>query len=341
MVTIRDIAQAAGVSPMTVSNVLNKRPHVAEATREKVLETIDRLDYRVNVAARNLRRGRTHTIGLAVPEIDRPYFGQLAAAVIEEGARRDLNVVVEQTGRSRESELNALAASRVRMYDGLILSAVGLGSSDRDLLRVDFPVVILGERIFQGPVDHVAMANVEGSAAAVSHLIARGSRRIVAIHDHFEGDEVSVSSLRNAGYRRALAAHGIAYDPSLVVEIDEFTPERGAEAIARLLTQGMRFDGVFCVTDYVALGVLRGLADAGVDVPGDVKVIGFDDVEFSKYVVPSLSSVNPDHAFMAQTAVELLAARIESNDREAVEIVSPYTVVGRESTGGRVWSPLN
>lgn len=333
MVTIRDIARAAGVSPMTVSNVLNKRPHVAEATRDKVLAAIDRLDYRVNVAARNLRRGRTHTIGLAVPEIDRPYYGQLAATVIAQGARHDLNVVVEQTGRERESELNALALSRVRMYDGLILSAVGLGGEDRDLLRVDFPVVILGERIFQGPVDHVAMSNVDGAHAAVSHLIERGARRIATLHGPLNGD-VDVSSLRHDGYRRALDEAGLQEDPALTVALDEFTPERGAEAVARLIADGVDFDAIFCVTDYVALGVLRALADAGRRVPQDVKVIGFDDVEFSRHLVPSLSSVDPDHELMARTAVDLLIARIADDSHDAVEILSPYRVVARESTGG-------
>jgi DNA-binding LacI/PurR family transcriptional regulator len=127
--------------------------------------------------------------------------------------------------------------------------------------------------------------------------------------------------------------NGIAYDESLVVELDEFTPEAGAAAIERLVASGLPFDGVFCVTDYVALGVLRALADAGVDVPGSVKVIGFDDVEFSRFLVPSLSSVNPDHDLMARTAVELLAARIEDNDHEAVEFVSPFRIVERASTG--------
>jgi len=333
VVTIRDIAHAAGVSPMTVSNVLNKRPHVADATREKVLEAIDRLDYRVNVAARNLRRGRTHTIGLAVPEIDRPYYGELAAAVISEGARHDLHVVIEQTGRERESELNALALSRVRMYDGLILSAVGLGGEDRDLLRVDFPVVILGERIFQGPVDHVAMSNVDGARAAVAHLIARGARRIAALHGPLpENGDVDVSTLRHAGYRQALEDAGIPYDPRLTVVLDEFTPRRGAEAVSSLLSEGIEFDGVFCVTDYVALGVLRGLADAGRRVPADVKVIGFDDVEFSRHLVPSLSSVNPDHELMARSAVDLLIARIADDAHEAVEVLSPFRVISREST---------
>lgn len=331
MVTISDIAKAAGVSPMTVSNVINSRPHVKESTRAKVLETIDRLGYRVNVAARNLRRGRTHTIGLAVPEVDRPYFGQLAAAVIKHGARHDLHVVIEQTGRSKESELTALALSRVRMYDGLILSTVGLGEADVDMLRVDFPVIILGERIFKGPVDHVAMPNIEGGQAAVNHLIERGCRRIVAMHGPLTSD-VDVSSLRHEGYRRALRSHGLEEDPALTLVLEDFSPESAVKAIHDSLAQGLQFDGLFCVTDYVALGAMRGLADAGLTVPGDVKVIGFDDIESSQFLTPSLSSVNPSHDLMAAKAVELLAARIDGEAGDPVEFVSPYTVIGREST---------
>ncbi|WP_415854098.1 LacI family DNA-binding transcriptional regulator [Sinomonas sp. G460-2] len=338
MVTIRDIAKAAGVSPMTVSNVLNSRPHVKDTTREKVLKTIDELDYRVNVAARNLRRGRTHTIGLAVPEVDRPYFGQLGAAVIEHGARHGLHVVIEQTGRSKENELTALALSRLRLYDGLILSAVGLGESDVDLLRVDFPVVILGERIFQGPVDHVAMPNIEGAQAAVGRMIERGCRRIAALHGAITGD-VDASSLRHEGYRRALREHGIDEDPQLTFVLDDFSPEGAAKAVADAIAGGARFDGLFCVTDYVALGAVRALADAGIAVPGDVKVMGFDDVQASKFLTPSLSSVNPSHDLMAATAVDLLVARIEGKAGDPVEFVAPFEVIERESTAGGALAP--
>ncbi|MEN2742647.1 LacI family DNA-binding transcriptional regulator [Microbacterium sp. X-17] len=331
MVTIRDIAKAAGVSPMTVSNVLNSRPHVKETTRARVLKTIEDLDYRVNVAARNLRTGRTHTIGLAVPEVDRPYFGQLAAAVIEHGLRYDLHVVIEQTGRSRENELGALTLSRLRMYDGLILSAVGLEESDVDQLRVDFPVVILGERIFQGPVDHVAMSNVEGAHAAVSHLIERGCRRIVALHGVLT-DHTDVSSLRHAGYLRALAENNLPADPELTLTLEDFSPESASDAIRAAVQRGLQFDAIFCVTDYVALGALRGLADSGLSVPHDVKVIGFDDVESSRFLTPSLSSVNPSHHVMAGKAVDLLVARIDGETGDPVEFVSPFEVMAREST---------
>jgi DNA-binding LacI/PurR family transcriptional regulator len=318
---------------MTVSHVINEHPHVRTATREKVLETIAALDYRVNVAARNLRVGRTRTIGLAVPEVDRPYYGQLGAEIIAAAARHNLRVVIEQTGRSRANELAALALSRNRLYDGLILSTVGLGPADTELLKVDYPVVILGERIFEGPVDHIAMPNVEGSRAAVTHLIANGARRI-AMLDGRDSDEIDVSSLRFQGYLKALGDAGIPFDPSLVIRVDVFTMAGGADAARALVDSGIEFDGIFCVTDTVGIGALRGLADRGVRIPADVRVIGFDNIEESAYFVPSLSSVDPDHKLMARTAVDLLVRRIEHDGEELTpqEFVSEFVVVERESS---------
>jgi len=333
MVTMGDVARAAGVSPMTVSHVVNDHPHVKESTRAKVLEVMDRLDYRVNVAARNLRTGRTGTIGLAVPEVDRPYFGQLAARIITAAAKYNLRVAIEQTGASRENELDALSLSRNRLYDGLILSTVGLGPADTDLLKVDYPVVILGERIFDGPVDHVAMPNVNGACAATSHFIERGCRRIVMVDGQVSG-EVDVSGLRLTGYRQALERSGIVFDPSLVVNIEKFTMQSGGEVARALVASRKGFDGVFCVTDTVAIGVLRGLADAGVRVPSRVKVIGFDNIDEGAFTVPSLSSIDPDHERMARTAVSLLVRRIEGGvaGKPRREFVSKFSVVEREST---------
>jgi DNA-binding LacI/PurR family transcriptional regulator len=334
MVTMQDVARAAGVSLMTVSNVINEHPHVKPATKCKVLQAIADLDYRVNVAARNLRQGRTGTIGLAVPEVDRPYYGQLAARIIAQAGRHGLRVAVEQTGANREGELDALALSRNRLYDGLILAAVGLGPGDRDLLRVDYPVVVLGERIFDGPVDHIAMANVAGTRTATEHLVERGCRAIVM----FGGDdapEPNVASLRLHGFDDALAAAGMPRTPDRVVRLPAFTLAAGAAAARDLVRAGAPFDGAVCVTDTVALGVMRGLADARVEVPGQVRVIGFDNIEEGAFSVPALSTIDPDHAFMASRAVELVADRLRDPDRlhRPQEIVSNHWLVVRESTG--------
>ncbi|UFS59941.1 LacI family transcriptional regulator [Subtercola endophyticus] len=320
---------------MTVSHVINEHPHVKDATRERVLQSMTELDYRVNVAARNLRTGRTGTIGLAVPEVNRPYYGQLGAAIIEEAARHFLHVVIEQTGASRENELDALALSRNRMYDGLILSTVGLGPADTDLLRVDYPVVILGERIFDGPVDHVAMPNVAGAKAAVAHLVEAGCTAI-ALVEGVDFQETSVSGLRMAGFESALAEAGIEVDPQLIISVDVFSLASGVRAAQQLVASGRVFDGVFCITDTIALGMLRGLHELGVRVPQDVKVIGFDNIEEGGYSVPSLSTVDPDHAFMAKRAVELLVRRIASGSSgvDPQEVTSAFRVVARESSSG-------
>ncbi|MFK0286431.1 LacI family DNA-binding transcriptional regulator [Streptomyces sp. NPDC090499] len=335
MATIQDVAKAAGVSAMTVSNVMNGHPNVRPATRERVLEAMDRLGYRVNVAARNLRKGRTGTIGLAVPEINRPYYGRLAASVIAAAGRHGLRVSIEQTGARRESELAALSQSRTRLYDGLILSTVGMGPADVGALDVDHPVVILGERIFGGPVDHVAMPNEAAAEAATRHLVERGCRRIAVVCGRL-GAEADVSSLRHTGYLRALTAAGLPADPELVVTAESLTMQEAARGVRARMADGLGFDGVFCVTDTVAMGVLRALADAGIRVPEQVKVIGFDNVDESAYLVPSLSTVDPDHDLMAERAVALLAARIDRGGTgpRREEFAGPFRLVVRESTGG-------
>ncbi|WP_243740718.1 LacI family DNA-binding transcriptional regulator [Streptomyces sp. 8K308] len=328
------MAKAAGVSSMTVSNVINDHPHVRRATREKVLEAMARLDYRVNAAARNLRKGRTGTICLAIPQVNSPYYGRLAATIITAAERHNLRVSIKQTDGSPEKEMEALSLSRNRLYDGLILSVAGMGQADAERLKADHPVVILGDRIFGGPVDHVAMPNLDASRAATRHLINRGCRRVVFLCGSLE--EVDTSSLRLAGYRLALEDAGLPPDPALIQQVGGLGMRDGAQRAREMAESGLEFDGVFCVTDSLAMGVLRGLADAGVRAPDQVKVIGFDNVEESEFFIPSLSTVDPDHDGMAERAVDFLTRRIEQTEPSTrhEEFVGGFSVVTRESTGG-------
>lgn len=318
---------------MTVSNVINDHPNVRPSTREKVLQAMTRLDYRVNVAARNLRKGRTGIIGLAVPEVNSPYYGRLAAAIIAAAERRDLRVSIEQTA-SRENELDALSLSRNHLYDGLILTAAGMSQADAERLKVEHPVVVLGDRIFGGPVDHVAMPNLEAARAATSHLIERGCRRIVFLCGALK--EVDTSSFRLTGYRQALESAGLPVDRALIQQVDLLGMREGAQRAREMTERGLDFDGVFCITDSLAMGVLRGLADVGIRVPEQVKVIGFDNVSASEFFIPSLSTVDPDHDGMAERAVDLLIRRIEQTEPSTPhqDYVGDFALVVRESTGG-------
>ncbi|MGP3911429.1 LacI family DNA-binding transcriptional regulator [Nonomuraea sp. 10N515B] len=331
MVTMNDVARLAGVSKMTVSNVVNNRAGVSDPVRRRVLEAIRQSGYRVNLSARTLKSGRTGIIGLAVPEIHSPYFGHLAAHVIDEAAQRGFHVAIEQTGAAAAGEIDAIAHSHTLHFDGLILSAVELGREDPRLAGAGYPIVMLGERDFGGRFDHVAMPNEEGAKAATRHLIDRGCRRIAIVTgDALEG--VNVVTRRYQGYLAALAERGLEPDPGLLFTVGRMTMEAGREAAHRLAGSGREVDGVVAVTDTVAQGVLRGLADRGLRVPGDVRIVGFDDIPEAEFMVPSLSTVAPDHRWMAAKAVELLTGRMGAPAREAREHTAPFELMVREST---------
>ncbi|AQZ65185.1 LacI-type transcriptional regulator [[Actinomadura] parvosata subsp. kistnae] len=330
MVTMEDVARLAGVSKMTVSNVVNNRAGVSEPVRRRVLEAIRRSGYRVNVSARTLKSGRTGVIGLAVPDVEAAYFGHLASHVIAEARRRGFHVAIEESGANAGGEADAVTRSRTLQFDGLILSAVALDRLEEPA-DAHYPLVMLGEQDFGGRFDHVAMPNEEGTHAATAHLADQGCRRIAIVTGgSLEG--VNMVSRRYRGYRAALAERGLDADPPLLFVLDDMSMEAGRAAADRLADSGLGVDGVVAVTDTVALGLLRGLADRGLRVPGDVRVAGFDDVPPAAYAVPSLTTVAPDHRWMAAKAVELVVRRIAAPLRPTGRYVAPFQLVVRESS---------
>ena len=334
--TLHDVARVAGVSIKTVSNVVNLYPHVRPATRERVLAAIAELEYRPNLSARGLRSGKTGVIGLAIPELRQNYFAELADAIIGAAARRNVGVLIDQTGATREGELAVLTGGRLRLTDGVLFSPEQLGQDDIALLDVAFPLVLLGERMFGGSTDHVTMHNVESARAATEHLIGMGRRRIAVIGAHpLNQDDISSANLRIRGYREALEAAGLPYDPALIRVATPWHRENGAGAMRRLLEESTPFDAVFTLNDTLGLGALRALGEARVHVPEDVAVIGFDNIDESRFSVPSLSSVEPGRDQIAHVAVDMLLERInEKGDRlPPREFLADYRIVGRESTG--------
>ena len=309
MATLKDVAAMAGGSVKTVSNVVNGQVFVRPETRERVDRAIVTLGYRPNLAARSLRAGRTGVIGLGVPELKFSYFAELADAVLEEAKARGYVVLIQQTGGIREAEVDMLRRTRTPMLDGLIFSPLGLLSSDVGLLDVDYPLVLLGERIFGGPTDHVVMDNVGGAYEATAHLLRSGRRRIAVIGAH-SGSQVDSATLRLDGYRRALADHAAVQESALVVVRQGWHRVDGAEATRELLRRGVLFDGIFALNDELALGALRALAEAGLNVPGDVAVVGFDNVLEGQFTMPNLTSVDPQRSEIARFAVEALTRRI-------------------------------
>ncbi len=333
-VTMSDVAQAAGVSIKTVSNVVNDYPHIRPATREKVEAAIAELGYKMNISARNLRQGRTGIIGLALPELSLPYFAELADSVIRAAEARGVVVLIEQTGADRQHELDVLTSDRRQLTDGLIFSPLELGPEDAASLNVGYPLVVLGERIFGGDWDHVTMNNVDAARAATQHLIDQGRRRIAVVGAH-HGETMGSAALRVLGYQAALAGNGIPLDSGLIIEGGLWHRSTGAESTAKLLDSGVEVDAIFGLNDALALGALHTLHARGIDVPGDVAVIGFDDIEESAYVSPTMSSIAPGREQIAATAVDLLLERIAGSDAPYRRVVTDFEVVPRDSTAKR------
>ena len=307
--TMKDVAQAAGVSVKTVSNVVNDYEFVSEATRGKVNKAIEELGYRVNVPARNLRLGYTGMISLAIPDLTMPYFAQLSSLVIEEGKKLGMRVLVEPTLYSREGEIEALHGSQRSMIDGLIYSPLELGMDDLDQLRVDYPLVVVGERIFSDQFDHVATENVEGAKHATAYLINTGCRRVAVIGTH-PGEKLGSAALRLEGYRQGLEEAGLDYDPRLVAPSRMWHRIDGVNAMNSLLDQGIVPDGVVALNDMLAAGVLHSIQMHGMSVPDDISVIGFDNSDDSQYLSPSLTSISPGLKAVARLSVRVLKDRI-------------------------------
>ena len=332
---LKDVAERAGVSVKTVSNVVNGYVHVRPNTRARVEQALAELNYRPNLSARNLRLGRTGVIALAIPELDQPYFAELARYVVAAAARHRWTVLIDQTEGALEQERTVAAGIRDQLIDGLIISPLALSAAD---LAADFdgtPMVLLGERVDHGPADHVVVDNVAAAREMTGHLAALGRRRIAAIGAQ-RSPEGASARLRLLGYREALAEAGLDHDAGLVAPARAWHRADGAAAMRSLLEADPRPDAVFCFNDTLALGALRALAEAGLRVPEDVAVAGFDDIEDGRFSTPTLTTVAPDKAGIAQLAVELLAGRLDHGTNASPrEVSAGHRLVLRESSLGR------
>jgi DNA-binding LacI/PurR family transcriptional regulator len=310
-VTLHDVASIAGVSIKTVSNVVRGQGNFSESTRIRVEAAVERLGYRPNLAARGLRSGRLGVIGLVVPDIRNPYFAELADAVMRASAEHDLMVVIEQSDGDRDTELELLRGRGTRMVDGILFSVYGLsGGADGLAESVTKPVVILGEPVPGWLTDFVSMRDREGVRSATSQLIKDGRQRIAVLGARRD-EQVGTAQRRLAGYYDALGEAGIESAPELVVDIDLWTRAHGAEAVRGLLGESVDFDAIVAFNDALALGAIRALEDHGLAIPGDVAVVGFDDIEEARYSAPSLSTVRPAVQDLAHTAVQFLLDRID------------------------------
>lgn len=334
--TLRDVAQRAGVSTRTVSNVVNGYPHVTQEKRERVHAALKDLNYQPNLPARYLRKGKVGMLALAIPDLSNPYFSEIGNAVISAASTRFYAVLLDHTGGERANELLVIKGLRPHLIDGVILSPRMLVSEDLRPEQVSIPLVLLSENLLDAPYDRIAIDDVAAGRLATNHLLSLGRKRIAAIG---VGEERSESiHLRLCGYKEALSAADMLFDPQLIAPIKAYHRIDGAQAMRHLLTLNPRPDAVFCFTDLLAMGAMSALHQAGWRIPDDVAVIGIDDLEESRFATPSLTSISPDKKKIAELAVSLLLGRIDGTRTTSPEQIDvPFQLIVRNSTVGEAF----
>ncbi len=331
---LQDVAERAGVSMKTVSNVVRDYPHVSPQMRARVQQAIDELGYRPNVVARRLATGRTGLVALAFADVTIPYFAELSRAASRAAGKRGYRVLLEETDATIEGERAVMSSSEAGMVDGMIIQPSVMSSSEIARHRSDIPIVLLGETPAPLTIDRVMIDNVAAAHEVTQHLIDAGRRRIGFV-GHESSSLSETSRQRILGYQDALLGAGLSPDPALLVASDSISALGSVEAVGRALDAGLDVDALVCRDDLAAIGTLRALQERGVRVPEDVAVTGWDDTRLSAVTFPSLTTVSPDIDAILDRALTLLDERIRGYDGMGRHELAPYRIVVRESAPAR------
>jgi LacI family transcriptional regulator len=311
LATIRDVARLAGVSTTTVSHVINETRYVSDQLRTRVLAAMDELNYRPNVLARGLRRGETRTIGLIVPDNSNPFFAEIARIVEDVGFHNGYSVILCNSDGNLEKEaayINVLIAKQV---DGVIFIAAGSNHEHlSELTGAGIPVVVADRDIPHTLADVVLIDNERGGYDATRYLIGLGHRQIACVAGP---SDLNPSADRVQGYRRALEQAGIHVREQWIVPGD-FRFQGGEAAVEELLRLHQSPTAIFACNDMMAIGALRAIRGSGRQVPGDVSVIGFDDIPLASAVMPALTTVAQPMVELATLATQYLIAQIQDDD---------------------------
>ncbi len=325
---IKNIAKEAGVSVATVSRVLNGTKYVSEDLRQRVLACIQKEGYVANHVARSMVLKKTFTCGLIIPEVSDLYHQMIftmAERVLEEAGYKSLVCRVKDTVSSVGVYLGLLLENRV---DGLVL--MHETSNPRvyeQLKKTQIPIVLAGIDIPDLPFPQIRIDDYQASYDATMHLLSRGKKQIALIG----GWGYSVGDKRLEGYKTALDDADIPFDPSLVAP-GYYTVESGWKAMQQLLASGVTFDAVFVQSDEMAIGVMRAALDAGLSIPRDVSVMGFDGIALGKYLNPTLSSVSQPIEEIGIQSAKLLLSMLEGKDVPPLTLLA-HTIQAGESIG--------
>ncbi len=330
MVTMREVADKAGVSSATVSHVINDTRYVSEAVRQKVLAAMEEMGYSPNVLARSLRMGKTNTIGLILPDSSNPFFAEIGRTIEATAFKRGFNVILCNTEGNIEKEYFYLDILSKKQVDGVIFVATGDSPNSLHLLEKNrLPFVLVDREVKDFIGNMVVTDNYRGGYIATEHAVKLGHKKIAFITGP---SNVTPSFQRKLGYLDVLKDNSIEYKPELTYKGD-FHPESGRLATHYFLDLQNPPTVIIASNDLEAIGVIRGVFECGKKVPDDVSVIGFDNIELASYVTPRLTTINQPKVEIAETAMTLLINTMTNKVDSSQSVCLKTTLIARESSG--------
>ena len=338
MTTMKRIAAELGVSVTTVSKVLNGQPDIGEVTRARVMAKVEKLGYRPNAVARSLSLRRTHTLGVVIPDLMHSFFVEIVAGIESVTSAQGYGLLLCSSGEDRRKERAELDMLRARQVDGIVLASAHVsGNTDilKELVAANCALVMIDRDDHpKVPCHRVVTDDTAVGCLATAHLADRGRRRIA----HIGGPPIVHARRREEGYRGALRAAGLAFDPGLVIRAG-FMEADGYRAMQQLLALRPPVDAVFAANDPTAIGAMKAIWDAGRRVPDDIAVVGAGDVAHGDLLRVPLTTVAWSKEALGRRAAELLLGQIEAQAGGPFQrtVIQP-TLVVRESSGGAVTS---
>ncbi len=328
MSTIRDIARKAQISVSTVSRVLNNKPDVKSATRERINKAISELNFRPSNAARGLVLKKSHVIGFIVPDITNPSFPCLARGIIMRARSFGYSVMFYDTDHDSYVEKEAINLLQGNQVDGIILS---FDEANRDelekLKKKQFPVVQIYRKSSRSTISTIALDNVGAGEMAARYLIEKGHRRIGLITT---GKHAQSGYERQKGYSKALQEFGIPFDENLIC-IGENNPDSGRECMSGFLEMENPPTAVFASHDMMAVGAYDAVYEKGLSIPEDVSIIGHDNLVISHYLRPKLTTIDTFKSKLGKEAVDLLIEEIQASEPLNKEVVFQAELIERDS----------
>jgi LacI family transcriptional regulator len=332
MVTIKDVAEKAGVSKATVSRVLNNDSLVKEDTREKILQVINELGYQPNDLARGLALKRTGTIGLIVPDITNPLYPDIAKGVEDVANTRSFGVFLSNTDGNKEKEIEYIKTLIKKRVDGLILASTLLSNEEiNNLLYTHIPFVVIGTPFWNLKANIVTPDHFQGGYEATKHLIDIGYRQIAHLTTNLNQLDAQE---KLAGYKKALKDAGISFNQNYVIE-SKSDGENGYLSTKKLLSQKQRPQAIFATSDLLAIGALEAAFSLEMEVPGDLGLIGYGDINIASLMFPKLTTIAVQPHKMGLIGARVLFDFIENKENYEQKIILKPKLIVRKSCGAK------